>query len=136
MPVAQRTPSASAHKRSRGKRPENTLRGSRPDAMDGAKQDSVRGSRSNGSSVGVTEAKNGNVNPLGLPLCVGEILARRVRHLRIDRGLRQKELETLAGLPKSTLSQIERGHRVPGLETVCKLADALQVSTDLLLGRV
>ena len=39
------------------------------------------------------------------------------------------------GIPGPTISKIENGHRRPNLENVVKLADALGVSVDYLVGR-
>jgi transcriptional regulator with XRE-family HTH domain len=52
-------------------------------------------------------------------------------HLRAARsaaGLSQSELSERSGLPKPTLSRYENGHVLPSLQTLRKLAEALQVS--------
>lgn len=40
-----------------------------------------------------------------------------------------------AGIAPASISHFETGQRVPALESLVKLADALEVSTDVLLGR-
>lgn len=47
----------------------------------------------------------------------------------------QAELGLRAGLGAASVSHFETGQRAPSLESLVKLADALEVSTDVLLGR-
>jgi transcriptional regulator with XRE-family HTH domain len=61
--------------------------------------------------------------------------ANRIRDARERRGLKQVELAKRAGLQPSAISQFENGQREPSPENLCKLADALGVSVDYLLGR-
>ena len=63
-------------------------------------------------------------------------IAHRIRQTRETRRLTQAELAERAGLPPATVSHFETGVRVPGTSTLRKLADALEVSLDYLLGRV
>jgi len=60
----------------------------------------------------------------------------RLRTARENRGLNQAELGTRAGLQTSAISHFETGRRAPSFENLKKLADALGVTTDYLLGRV
>lgn len=55
-------------------------------------------------------------------------LARR----RIAAGFTQELLGEMAGLHRTAVSQLERGERVPRLDTVVKLAASLQVDTNTL----
>jgi putative transcriptional regulator len=48
-----------------------------------------------------------------------------VRELRKKRGLTQVEFAALCGVPQSRISTIENGSRVPNIETVLRLARAL-----------
>jgi len=60
---------------------------------------------------------------------------RRLRALRIKRCLSQHKLAELAGLDKNMPSELERGYINPTLETLLKLARALEVDTnDLIQG--
>ncbi len=60
----------------------------------------------------------------------------RLRKWRRKRGLTQEELAKRAGVPKVSVSHFETGHRFPNAESLRRLADALGVSADYLLGRV
>ncbi|QEO15607.1 helix-turn-helix transcriptional regulator [Agromyces intestinalis] len=54
-------------------------------------------------------------------------LGDRVRELRLSRGISQEQLAHLAGLDRTYVSGVERGHRNIGIDNVYKLADALGV---------
>jgi transcriptional regulator with XRE-family HTH domain len=60
---------------------------------------------------------------------------RRLAELRATRGLTQAELAEKASLPAAAISHFETGFRFPAGPTLLKLADALEVSVDYLLGR-
>ena len=57
----------------------------------------------------------------------------RIRALREERGLLQKQLAEKAGLTASKMSQIESGRLTPTLRTLRKVADALGASIPELL---
>ena len=59
----------------------------------------------------------------------------RLRETRNLRGLDQAKLGELANIPATSISHFESGKRKPSLDNLRKLADALQVSIDYLLGR-
>jgi transcriptional regulator with XRE-family HTH domain len=59
----------------------------------------------------------------------------RLKSLREQRGLTQTELGTRAGIAAASISHFETGQRLPSLESLVRLADALEVSVDALLGR-
>lgn len=48
----------------------------------------------------------------------------------------QEELARKADVPAVSVSHFETGHRFPNAECLCRLADALGVSADYLLGRL
>ncbi|MBQ6815746.1 MAG: helix-turn-helix transcriptional regulator [Clostridia bacterium] len=58
----------------------------------------------------------------------------RLRKLRKERKLTQKELAALVGIKNSVISFYEVGDRTPSLEALIKLSKALRISTDVLLG--
>lgn len=53
------------------------------------------------------------------------MLGRRIQEMRTQKGLPQRELARRTGLFSSYISRIENGHIVPSLETLEKLAQAL-----------
>lgn len=60
----------------------------------------------------------------------------RLRAAREMRALKQDELAQRAGLQASAVSHFETGTRKPSFDNLRRLADALEVTTDYLIGRV
>ncbi|MFB3738098.1 MAG: helix-turn-helix domain-containing protein [Candidatus Velamenicoccus archaeovorus] len=58
----------------------------------------------------------------------------RLRETRIRAGMSQSDLEDISGIPKARLSRYENGHVAPSIQTLERLAKALQVSEASLLG--
>lgn len=66
---------------------------------------------------------------------LAEHFGRRLWHRRRLAGLSQEELALLIDLHRTEVSQLERGLRVPRLDTVLKLAGGVEVSPcDLVAG--
>ena len=65
-----------------------------------------------------------------------DIFSVRLRSTRKKLDLSQGELAKRAGLQPSAVSHFETGSRKPSFDNLRRLADALKVSTDYLLGRV
>ena len=63
------------------------------------------------------------------------LFPQRLRRARDIRGLDQARLAAKAGLPASSISHFEVGSRKPSFENLGRLANALNVTTDYLLGR-
>lgn len=63
------------------------------------------------------------------------IFAKRLKEIRILRGLSQSGLAILAKLQPSAISHFETGSREPNIANLMKLADALSVGEGYLLGR-
>ena len=61
-------------------------------------------------------------------------LARNVRALRESRGLTQKQLSERSGVPRPTWANIESGSSNPTLQVLVKVASALAVSIEELIG--
>jgi transcriptional regulator with XRE-family HTH domain len=59
----------------------------------------------------------------------------RLRAAREMRSLSQSELAEKAGFQPSAISHFETGGRSPSFDNLKRLADALSVTTDYLLGR-
>ena len=55
---------------------------------------------------------------------IGEV----IRAYRGDRGLSQGDIERRTGLLRCYLSRVENGHTVPSLETLAKIAEAMDIS--------
>ncbi len=67
---------------------------------------------------------------------MSEIFASRLQAARQLRGLSQSELATQSGLQPSAISHFENGRRSPSFDNLKSLSNALEVTTDYLLGRV
>jgi transcriptional regulator with XRE-family HTH domain len=65
-----------------------------------------------------------------------EIFRVRLRSARELRDLNQGTLAEKAGMQASAISHFETGNRKPSFDNLRRLADALDVTTDYLLGRV
>jgi transcriptional regulator with XRE-family HTH domain len=65
-----------------------------------------------------------------------EIFMQRLRAARDLRQWSQSDLATRAGMPPSSIAHFETGKRKPSFDTLKRLANALEVTTDYLLGRV
>ncbi len=65
------------------------------------------------------------------------MLAQNIRKLRLKNGLSQEKLARLADISTATLVKIEStAAKEPTITTVAKIATALKVSIDELVGRV
>lgn len=58
----------------------------------------------------------------------------KLRSLRIEKNLTQKQVADRIGLAISAVSSYESGNRYPTYDTLIKLARMFHVSTDYLLG--
>ena len=52
-------------------------------------------------------------------------IGQRIRQLRLQKGLSQRDIEKASGLLRSYLSRVEHGHTIPSLKTLERLAAAL-----------
>ena len=59
-------------------------------------------------------------------------LGSNIHKYRLAKGLTQDAAAEKCGLSTNYFRQIELGHKVPRLETFLRIAEALEVSTDLL----
>lgn len=60
----------------------------------------------------------------------------RLKELRELRGLSQSDLAARTGLQATAVSHFETGKRSPSFDNLRRLSDALEVSSDYLLGRI
>ena len=58
----------------------------------------------------------------------------RLRDLRHEKHMTQKQLADKLNLSKGTISAYEQGKKYPSIEVLIKLCNILQVSADYLLG--
>ena len=63
----------------------------------------------------------------------GQTFGQRLRATRTKAGLSQSDLEVISGIPKARLSRYENGHVAPSIQTLERLARALNVSEATLL---
>lgn len=54
-------------------------------------------------------------------------IGERIRQARLERGLSQGDLESRTGLLRCYLSRVENGHTEPSLQTLVRLATALDM---------
>ena len=64
----------------------------------------------------------------------GKIFAQRIQTLRIQRGLKQREVGEAVGLTQKAISTMESGLRQTSFEKLVLLSKFFNVSTDYLLG--
>lgn len=64
------------------------------------------------------------------------LIGKRIRKYREAKGWRQEDLAERAGLSVTYTGMIERGEKLPRLETFITIANVLEVSADLLLADV
>ncbi|MDO6346585.1 helix-turn-helix transcriptional regulator [Streptococcus sp. GP0011] len=63
------------------------------------------------------------------------IFSERLKELRLEKDLSQKEVADLVHVNRVTYTNWERGKREPSFENLVNLADLLEVSLDSLFGR-
>jgi transcriptional regulator with XRE-family HTH domain len=62
-----------------------------------------------------------------------EAVCKSIHDRREELGLSQEELASKADLHRTYISDIERGARNPSLKTLCRLAEALELSISALI---
>ncbi len=62
---------------------------------------------------------------------IGEI----IKKLRKEKNITQEQLGAAVGVSKMAISYFEKGRKAPGRETLEKIADFFNTTTDYLLGR-
>ena len=65
------------------------------------------------------------------------MLEKNIKNLRLKKGWTQQKLAEAAGVSYVTITKIEQGRsKEPTIQSMIKLADALDVSLDALVGRI
>ena len=64
-----------------------------------------------------------------------ETLGKKLKELRTERKLTQKEVSFSIGLTKNAIANYEADIREPSLDVLKKLCDFFEVSADYLIGR-
>ena len=62
-------------------------------------------------------------------------LGKRLRELRLEKGLNQIDVANILGIERSTYGKYETGDSSPDYEKLLKLADFYNVSRDYILGK-
>ena len=63
-------------------------------------------------------------------------IGRNLRIYRRESGLRQEDLARAAGVSGNYIGMVERGEKIPSLETLVALLNALHISADMVLTEV
>jgi transcriptional regulator with XRE-family HTH domain len=62
------------------------------------------------------------------------VIGEKIRQLRVENGMTQKELAKKVGVSASAIGMYEQGRRIPDSTVLTRLARILKCSTDELLG--
>lgn len=55
------------------------------------------------------------------------MLVLKIKEIRSEKGLTQKELSKLSGVSSSYIGDLERNEKIPSIVTICRIAKALEV---------
>ncbi len=72
----------------------------------------------------MTEPEAPSAHPEQTPINIGVT----IRNFRLQRGMSQGDIEKRTGLLRCYLSRVENGHTVPSLDTLQKIASALDLA--------
>ena len=62
-----------------------------------------------------------------------ESIGRNIRKYRIERKMRQEDLAEKTSLSTNYIGMIERGEKIPSLESLIEIMNVLRVSADMIL---
>ena len=60
-------------------------------------------------------------------------IGKNIRKFRLEKKLRQEDLAERSGLSANYVGMVERGEKIPSLETFISIVNALGVSADMVL---
>jgi transcriptional regulator with XRE-family HTH domain len=61
------------------------------------------------------------------------LLGRRIKMLRKKMGMKQSQFAQMVGMSRDAIGLIERGEKLPRLESICKIADKLNIPLSKIL---
>jgi len=67
-------------------------------------------------------------------MSINKYFSKRLKELRLSKGLNQPQLATELNMSVKTLGSWETGFRIPTVDTLCELASYFHVSLDYLTG--
>lgn len=65
-----------------------------------------------------------------------ETIGKNIKKYRIENKLRQEDLAEKTGLSSNYIGMVERGEKIPSLETFISILNALEISADMVLADV
>ena len=65
-----------------------------------------------------------------------ETIGRNIKKYRIEKKLRQEDLAEKTDLSANYIGMVERGEKIPPLETFISILNALEISADMVLADV
>ena len=65
-----------------------------------------------------------------------ETIGRNIKKYRIEKKLRQEDLAEKTDLSANYIGMVERGEKIPSLETFISILNALEISADIVLADV
>lgn len=65
-----------------------------------------------------------------------ETIGRNIKKYRIEKKLRQEDLAEKTDLSANYIGMVERGEKIPSLETFISILNALEISADMVLSDV
>lgn len=65
-----------------------------------------------------------------------ESIGRNIRKFRLEKKLRQEDLAERAGLSTNYIGMVERAEKIPSLEALISILNALEVSADMVMSDV
>lgn len=65
-----------------------------------------------------------------------ETIGRNIKKYRIKKKLRQEDLAEKTDLSSNYIGMVERGEKIPSLETFISILNALEISADMVLADV
>lgn len=60
-------------------------------------------------------------------------IGKKIRSFRLEKNLRQEDLAEMTNLSTNYIGMLERGEKIPSLETFISILNALDISADMVL---